>query len=105
MELLLVYFLFYRLQPLPARSATAGGRAGPPAKITGFYLIDSMLPDGPASHGRSSKREILPALTLGLVYSAPILRLTRASMLKSLGSRRYLRRRTGGLHHQDLVIR
>ena len=46
----------------------------------------------------------LPALTLGLVNSAPILRLTRASMLESLGSDAVLYADACGLR-RDLVIR
>ncbi len=57
-----------------------------PTHVTGFYMIDSLL--GPAT-GTAFKDAlihlILPALTLGMYSMAIITRMTRSSMLETLG--------------------
>jgi ABC-type dipeptide/oligopeptide/nickel transport system permease component len=102
--LLLAYLLFYRLGAFPAPIGQLPVGVTPPARITGFYLIDGVLTGRPGVSWAFIKQMFLPALTLGLVYSAPILRLTRASMLESLGSDAVVYAEACGLR-RNLVIR
>lgn len=84
--LILAYLLFYLLRVFPAPIGQLPVGATPPPKVTGFYLIDGLLAGQPGIVWTFIKQMFLPALTLGLIYMAPILRLTRSSMLESLGS-------------------
>jgi peptide/nickel transport system permease protein len=102
--LLLAYFLFYKLRIFPAPIGQLPIGTEPPPKITNFYLIDGILSGRPGVSWIYLKQMFLPALTLGLIYMAPILRITRASMLESLGSDSVLYARACGLR-SDLVTR
>jgi peptide/nickel transport system permease protein len=84
--LLLAYFFFFRLRVFPAPIGQLPVGVTPPPKVTGFYLIDSLIAGQPGVFWAFIKQLVLPAVTLGLIYMAPILRLTRASMLESLRS-------------------
>jgi ABC-type dipeptide/oligopeptide/nickel transport system permease component len=102
--LLLSFLLFYRLRWFPAPVGQLPIGVTPPTKITGFYLVDGVLSGRPGVSWAFLKQIALPALTLGLVYSAPILRLTRASMIESLRSEPVLYAQACGLR-RGLVIR
>jgi peptide/nickel transport system permease protein len=102
--LLLSFLLFYRLGLFPAPVGQLPIDVTPPTTITGFYLLDGLLSGRPHVSWASVKQTALPALTLGLVYSAPILRLTRASMLESLHSDSVLYAQACGLR-RGLVVR
>lgn len=84
--LLLAFFLFYKLRwfPPPIGQLPVGTSA--PSKITGFTFLDGFLNGDPGVSWTFLKQMFLPALTLGLIYMAPILRLTRGSMLETLAS-------------------
>lgn len=53
--------------------------------ITGFHVIDSVLRTNWAALGDALRHLILPGLTLGLILSGFIGRMTRANMLEVLG--------------------
>lgn len=102
--LLLAYLFFYVLRALPAPIGQLPVGVTPPTKITGFYLIDGVITGQPGVSWTFLKQMLLPALTLGLIYMAPILRLTRASMLESLRSDSVLYAEACGLR-RGLVVR
>jgi peptide/nickel transport system permease protein len=84
--LLLVYVFFYLLgvAPPPLGRITAG--VGPPARITGLYVVDAAVTaNGPALVS-ALHHLMLPALTLGLAVMAPLTRMVRATMLEILES-------------------
>jgi peptide/nickel transport system permease protein len=56
-----------------------------PPKVTGFYLIDSALAGNGAAFKSALIHLILPALTLGMYSMAIITRMTRSTMLDTLG--------------------
>jgi peptide/nickel transport system permease protein len=56
-----------------------------PARVTGFYLIDSLLEGNWAAFKDAFVHLILPSLTLGMYSMAIITRMTRSSMLETLG--------------------
>ena len=56
-----------------------------PAKVTGFYMIDSLLAGNWAAFKDAFIHLILPALTLGMYSMAIITRMTRSTMLDTLG--------------------
>lgn len=85
--LLLVYVFYYLLEWAPQPL----GRLDEiyfiaPDRITGFYLVDTLIAgDVEAFHGAVSQL-VMPAITLGLFALAPIARMTRAAMLTALGT-------------------
>lgn len=56
-----------------------------PTEVTGFYLIDSLLEGNWAAFKDALIHLILPALTLGMYSMAIITRMTRSTMLDTLG--------------------
>jgi peptide/nickel transport system permease protein len=102
--LLLAFFLFYKLGVFPAPIGQLPIGTTPPDDITSFYLIDGILSGRPEVSWTFVKQMFLPALTLGLIYMAPILRLTRSSMLESLNSASVLYAQACGLR-KGLVTR
>ena len=66
----------------------SGGRADPllqPVTITGFFLIDSLLSGNFQAFGDTLYHLILPSCALGMYSMAIIARMTRSSMLETLG--------------------
>jgi peptide/nickel transport system permease protein len=56
-----------------------------PTEVTGFYMIDSLIEGNWAAFKDALIHLILPALTLGMYSMAIITRMTRSTMLDSLG--------------------
>ncbi|MBL0686247.1 MAG: ABC transporter permease [Sulfurospirillum sp.] len=78
--LMLIYFFSIELGWLPV-----SGRLGYEFdidKVTGFYLIDSILMKDYEAFWNACKHLVLPALALGTIPMAIIARMTRASMIE-----------------------
>ena len=74
----------------------------PPPRVTGLFLVDSLLIGDMALFRNALAHLILPALTLGYYSTAVVLRMTRSAMLEVL-SQDYIRTaRAKGL--QDRVV-
>ncbi|GLR08342.1 peptide ABC transporter permease [Mixta theicola] len=99
-----VIVLFYgHLNLLPG-----GGRLDdwldPPAHVTGFYLIDTLLAGDSAAFFNSLQHLILPALTLAFVHLGIVARQIRSAMLEQL-SEDYIRTaRASGLPGWRIVM-
>ena len=99
-----VIVLFYgHLNLLPG-----GGRLDdwldPPAHVTGFYLIDSLLAGDRDAFVNSVQHLILPALTLAFVHLGIVARQIRSAMLEQL-SEDYIRTaRASGLPGWRIVM-
>jgi ABC-type dipeptide/oligopeptide/nickel transport system permease component len=66
----------------------SGGRINvmlEPAHVTGFYMIDAAIQGNWEAFGDAFWHLLLPALTLGMYSMAIITRMTRSSMLETLG--------------------
>ncbi|MCH8505298.1 MAG: ABC transporter permease [Ectothiorhodospiraceae bacterium] len=84
--LLLVYVFYYQLGWAPSPLGRLSFMYIEPPKVTGLYLVDSLLA-GDFEVFRAALGQIaLPAITLALFAMAPIARMTRAAMLGVLGS-------------------
>jgi ABC-type dipeptide/oligopeptide/nickel transport system permease component len=75
-----------------------------PPRVTGFFLIDSLLARDPGTFIAALKQLILPALTLAIFSLAPIARMTRASMLAVLSSDFVRTARASGLSSYTVII-
>jgi len=100
---LLFQLVFYRsLHWLPA-----GGRidpnVAPPTTITGLYIFDSLVTANWVALGSSIYHIIMPAVVLAFASVAWVTRITRSSMLETLGQD-YIRTARGkGLREQQVI--
>jgi ABC-type dipeptide/oligopeptide/nickel transport system permease component len=84
--LLLAYVFYFLLGLAPSPLGRLDVVYSPPPSVTGFYLIDSLIARDLELFWMSLKQLALPATTLGLFVMAPLMRMTRASMLGVLSS-------------------
>jgi ABC-type dipeptide/oligopeptide/nickel transport system permease component len=103
--LLLIYVFYYLLGWAPAPLGRLDAFASPPAHVTGFYLIDSLLAGDGEAFGSAAAQLVLPAITLGIFAVAPIARITRGSMLAAMGSDFIRAARAHGLSGPTVVLR
>ena len=82
----LIYIMYFKLQIAPPPLGRMGLSDIPPDTITGMYILDSILTRNWGALGTSLKYIALPAITLGFAMLAPIMRITRNSMLEVLNS-------------------
>lgn len=78
--LILIYFLYYVLNILPAPIGRIALNIPPPTTITGMYTIDSLLTGNWQALSSSVKHLIMPVMTLVFVNMAAIIKMTRSSM-------------------------
>lgn len=84
--LLLVYVFYFLLGWSPAPLGRLDVFASESARVTGLYLVDSLLARDGETFRAALAQLILPAVTLAIFSLAPITRMTRASMLAVLGA-------------------
>jgi peptide/nickel transport system permease protein len=84
--LLLAYVLYFLLGWAPSPVGRLDVTFVAPPAITGLYLIDSLLARDLELLRAAFAQLALPAITLGLFVMAPLMRMTRASMLGVLSS-------------------
>jgi peptide/nickel transport system permease protein len=102
--LVFVYVFYYRLGWAPAPLGRLDAFATPPAKITGFFLLDATLARDGATVAATARQLVLPAVTLGLFAMAPMARMTRAAMLGVLGSDFIRTARASGLAPRTVLV-
>jgi peptide/nickel transport system permease protein len=82
--LLLIYFFYFRLSVAAAPLGRLGTTVNPPPTATGLYTVDSLIHGQFATFANASWHLVLPAVTLALVVSAPLIRVTRSAMIEAL---------------------
>lgn len=102
--LLLVYAFYFRLGWAPAPLGRLDVFFSAPPRITGFYLIDSLLNRDLATFRASLSQLLLPGFTLCIFSLAPIARMTRASMLAVLASDFVRTARASGLRSRTVIV-
>jgi dipeptide transport system permease protein len=102
--LILVYVFYYLLGWAPAPLGRIDVFFTDPPRVTGFFLIDSLIARDPETFMAALKQLILPALTLAIFSLAPIARMTRASMLAVLSSDFVRTARASGLSSFTVII-
>ena len=84
--LLLIYVFYYLLRWAPEPLGQLSITDPQPTTITHAAILDSILTlNGPALEA-SVTHAILPVVTVGVLFAAPIARLTRSSVIEVLGS-------------------
>jgi len=101
--LLLILLLSVQLHLLPT-----SGRI--PATLavegrTGFMLVDTLLAGDLRAFGAALRHLVLPALTLGVVFSAVLARVVRASMIEVLQREFVTTARAKGLREWSVVMK
>jgi peptide/nickel transport system permease protein len=102
--LLLIYVFYYLLGLAPDPTGRVDIFASLPPSRTGFLLIDFLLAGDFEGWWAALRQLILPALSMALFVVAPLARITRASMLVSLGSDFVRTARSIGLPWWRIVV-
>lgn len=102
--LVLIYFLFFTLHIFPPPLGRCPiGMTVP--RITGLYLIDSLLLGDIGAFFTSIYYLILPVFTLALINMAPLTRLTRSSMIEVINSDYVRAARAAGISERIVTYR
>jgi len=102
--LLLAYVLYFLLGIAPSPLGRLDVSLPAPADVTGLYLLDSLIARDLEVFRAAAAQLALPALTLALFVMAPIMRMTRASMLGVLSSDFVRTARAFGLSRNKVLI-
>jgi peptide/nickel transport system permease protein len=102
--LLLIYVFYYLLGIAPDPTGRIDIFTSLPPSRTGFLLVDFLLAGAAGGWWGAFKQLILPAVTMALFVIAPLARITRASMLVSLGSDFVRTARSIGLSWWRIVV-
>jgi peptide/nickel transport system permease protein len=84
--LMLVCVFSYQLGWTPGTVGRWPITEDPPANVTGFLTIDSVLAGDPGALWTSLQYLALPALTLAIIELAPIIKMARSAMLEVLAT-------------------
>jgi ABC-type dipeptide/oligopeptide/nickel transport system permease component len=84
--LVLIYVFYYRLRLFPAPLGRLDIGLDPPADVTGMYTIDSLLTLNWEAFRSSVTHLALPVLALAFGVAAPIMKMTRTTMMTVLES-------------------
>lgn len=98
-----IYILFYRLRIVPAPIGRLGVTDALPPHRTGFLFIDSLAAGKWATLGSAVAHTVLPALTLGVVYSSYFGKTARATLGQAMASAQVEFARACGLPEWQVV--
>jgi ABC-type dipeptide/oligopeptide/nickel transport system permease component len=101
--LLLAYLFYFLLGIAPSPLGRIDVSFSPPPTVTGLFLVDSLLARDGELFWAAAKQLVLPALTLALFVMAPLMRMTRASMLGVLSSEFIRTARASGLPRYQVL--
>ena len=103
--LLLAYVFYFLLGVAPSPVGRLDVSLPSPPTVTGLYLIDSLIARDGETFIAAAKQLILPSITLGLFVMAPLMRMTRASMLGVLSSDFVRTARASGLPSNTVLYK
>lgn len=105
LALVFIYVFYYRLGWASAPLDRLSVGLQPPPRVTGAFIIDSLLSGNLATLGDALHHLALPALTLAFVVNAPITKIVRAAMLDQLHSDFIRTAKTIGVPMHEIVWR
>ena len=100
--LLLVFVFYYHLGVAPPPLGRIGPGVAPPAHVTGFYVVDSLLTGNLPALGASLAALALPVLAMSFMIAAPIAKTTRAAMVEMLSNEYVRHARACGLPRRQV---
>lgn len=95
--LLFIFIFYYTLGLAPAPLGEFAPSVSPPPEITGMSLVDSLITGNFAAFVDAAWHLWLPVMTLAFIVSGPIIKMTRQSMSRVLGSEFILYQQASGL--------
>jgi peptide/nickel transport system permease protein len=101
--LLLAYVFYFLLGIAPSPLGRLDVIYSPPPEVTGLYLVDSLLARDLELFWAALTQLALPAITLALFVMAPLMRMTRASMLGVLSADFIRTARASGLPRRQVL--
>lgn len=104
----LIGLVFQYIFGVILRILPVGGRIDPlltPERITGLYIIDSIVTLNFPALISSIRYLILPSLTLGIVLSGVYVRLVRSSLIEVLSTDYIRSLRSRGIRERDILFR
>ena len=102
--ILLVYVFYYLLGWAPSPLGRLDFIYFEPPRVTGFYLVDSLIAGDLETFAATLRQLTLPTITLALFTLAPIARMTRAAMLQALSSDYIRTARAAGLSRGKILF-
>lgn len=105
LALILIFFFFVRLHWLPGPVGRFPIGELPPPRITGLFLVDSLLRGDLPAFWISLRHLVLPSFTLGFVTMAPITRVARTAMIDVLQSEFVRTSRAMGISRNVIYFR
>jgi peptide/nickel transport system permease protein len=100
--LLLILGYFFRILPVQGELSIG---LSPPVRITGMYIVDSVLSGNWIDFWDSLSHIVMPAVALTLTYFGIITRVTRASVLETFEKDYIKASFAKGLGNMDVVLR
>ena len=82
--LLFIYFFYFKLSVAPAPLGRLDVGVNPPPTLTGLMTVDSLLHGDFGTFANALWHLLLPGVTLAIVVSAPLIRITRSAMIEGL---------------------
>jgi ABC-type dipeptide/oligopeptide/nickel transport system permease component len=101
--LLLIYFLFFRARLALAPMGRLDIGIAPPTRLTGMYVVDSLITLNWQTLANSVAHLVLPVLTLAIVNAAPIMKMTRTTMNDVMNGDFIRHARASGLHQTTIL--
>lgn len=84
--IILMFVFFYLLDWAPDPIGRIDIFIGEPERVTGLFLIDTIIGGDMEKFRSAAGRLVLPAVTMAIFVLAPLARMTRASMISALNS-------------------
>jgi peptide/nickel transport system permease protein len=82
--LMIIYIFYLRIPVAAAPLGRLDTVVTPPPNITGLYTVDSLLSGQFSTLANALWHLLTPAITLAIVVSAPLIRVTRSAMIETL---------------------
>jgi peptide/nickel transport system permease protein len=101
----LIYLLYFKLQVAPPPLGRIGSGIDPPKLITGMYTFDALVTGNWIALRSALSHLALPVISLTFAMLAPVMRITRNSMLEALSSRYVLTALALGIPYRKVVNR
>ena len=103
--LMLTFVFFFKLGWFPGPVGRLAITTQPPDPITGFFTFDAALGGDWSLMWEAFRYIALPALTVGFVLSAPIIKIVRSSMIEVLDSEYVRTARALGVPRRQVLFR
>ena len=103
--ILLIFVFYFKLGIAPEPIDRIDPFMLKPATVTGLMLLDSLISADFTAFSSAAGRLLLPALTMAVIVIAPLMRMTRASMIAVLSSDFIRTARAAGMNWWTVYVR